>query len=220
MGLSPTPHYYKVEGRAAEIAKAMGSPAVGAEHLFLGMLRDGGWPISALSGVVDLGSAEAAVLRIVNGSGYSPPLPPRFPAGDSAADLWGWNVAAEMGDSYVGLEHAFLAMIRVRDTVPARALAGLADLDALEAAVLAAKDAAVGRAPADAVFLPAGQVMDGALIGAVVAALPAGTTFGFNHDADGSTWLRVIGPGDASALTRQVLSTALASLDRPALDDE
>jgi len=49
---------------------------------------------------------------------------------------WGAYLAVEMGDSYLGLEHAFLAMIRNRETVPARALAGLADLDALEAAVL------------------------------------------------------------------------------------
>ena len=36
-----------------------------------------------------------------------------------------------MGDCQLGVEHAFLAMIRHRETVPARALAGLADLDAL-----------------------------------------------------------------------------------------
>lgn len=62
-----------------------------------------------------------------------------------------------MGDSYVGVEHAFLAMIRRRDTVPARALAGLVDLDTLEAAVLEAKNAAPGGAPDDSVFLPEGS---------------------------------------------------------------
>jgi hypothetical protein len=41
--LSPTAHHYKVIGRAAEIARALGSPVGGAEHLFLGMLHDGGW---------------------------------------------------------------------------------------------------------------------------------------------------------------------------------
>jgi len=34
--LSPTPHYYEIQGRAAEIARALGSPVGGAEHLFLG----------------------------------------------------------------------------------------------------------------------------------------------------------------------------------------
>jgi hypothetical protein len=220
-GRSPTPHYYQIQGRAAEIARAMGSPVAGAEHLFLGMLHDGGWPVSVLSGLVDLGRAEAAVLGILDGPDYSPPPPPRFPAGGSFVHPWGGRIAAEMGDSYVGVEHAFLAMIRVRDTVPARALAGVADLDALEAAVLEAKNAPL-RAPANAVFLPDGQVLDGPLRTAVVDALPAGTTFGFNRDAAGRTWLQVIGPDDDTdpAKTRQVLNMALASLHRPALDSE
>ncbi len=216
-GRSPTPHYYKVEGRAAEIARAMGSPVAGAEHLFLGMLHDGGWPVGVLSGLVDFDSAEGAVLGIINGPGYSPPPPPRFPVGDSYVQQWGWRLADQMGDSYVGLEHAFLAMIRMRDTVPARALAGLADLDALEAVVLEAKNAPA-RAPADAVFLPDDQVLDGPLMRAIVDALPEGTTYGFNRDADGRTWLHVIGPGDAPGRNRQVLNAALASLQRPAVD--
>jgi Clp amino terminal domain, pathogenicity island component len=221
MGLSPTPHYCTIQGRAAEIARAMGSPVAGAEHPFLGMLHDGGWPVRVLSGLVDLDGAEAAVLRIINGPDYSPPPPPRFPVTDSFVYPWGGQIAARMGDSCIGLEHAFLAMIRMRDTIPARALAGLADLDALEAAVLAAKNAPLG-APADAAFLPDGQMLDGALMSAVAEALPDGATFGFNRDAAGRTWLHVIGPGDHTdpALTRQVLNTALASLDRPALDDE
>jgi hypothetical protein len=197
----------------------MGSPVAGAEHLFLGMLHDGGWPVSTLTGLVDLGRAEAAVLAILDAPGYSPPPPPLFPAAGSFVHPWGWSVAAQMGDAYLGVEHAFLAMIRMRDTIPARALAGLADLDAVEAAVLEAKNAPA-RAPADAVFLPDGQVLDGPLMRAIVDALPAGTTYGFNRDAGGRTWLHVIGPGDAPGRTRQVLNTALASLQRPALDGE
>jgi hypothetical protein len=50
--MSPTPHYHKVAGRAAEIARALGSPDSGAEHLFLAMIHDGGWPVSAVSGLV------------------------------------------------------------------------------------------------------------------------------------------------------------------------
>jgi hypothetical protein len=134
--LSPTPHFCEIKGRAAEIARALGSAAGGAEHLFLGMLHDGGWPVSVISGLVDLGRAEAAVLGIVNGPGYSPPPPPRFPMREGHVRMWGAEVAFDMGDSYIGVEHAFLAMIRTPETVPARALAGLADLDALEAAVL------------------------------------------------------------------------------------
>jgi len=76
--LSPDPHYCEIRGRAAEIARALGSPVGGAEHLFLGMLHDGGWPVSVVSHLVDLGHAEAAVLGILNSPGYSPPPPPRL----------------------------------------------------------------------------------------------------------------------------------------------
>jgi hypothetical protein len=214
--LSPTPHYYEIKGRAAEIARALGSPVGGAEHLFLGMLHDGGWPVNVISGLVDLGLAEAAVFNILSGPGYSPPPPPRFLIRDGYVRTWGAEVAFDMGDSYIGVEHAFLAMIRMRETVPARALADLVELDALEAAVLEAKNAPAGDPPEGAAFLPEGQEMDGPLRRAVADALPEGTTFGFSIDEAGRTWMHVIGPGDSSdlAVTREVLNTALASLGR------
>ena len=218
--LSPTVHYYEIKGRAAEIARALGSPAGGAEHLFLGMLHDGGWPVSAISRLVNLGQAEAAVLGILNGPGYSPPPRPRFLVRDGYVQPWGADIAFEMGDSYIGVEHALLAMIRRRETVPARALASLADLDTLEAAVLEAKNAPAGGPPEDAVFLPEGQEMDGPLRKAIIDALPEGTTFGFNHGGDERTWMHLIGPGDSRdpGVAREVLNTALASLGRPTLD--
>jgi hypothetical protein len=215
--LSPTPHYYQLQGRAAEIARALGSPAGGAEHLFLGMLHDGGWPVSVISPLADLSQAEAAVLGIVTSPGYAPPPGPQFPARNGYVQPWGAAIAAEMGDAYIGVEHALLAMIRARDTVPARALAGLADLDAVEAAVMAAKNAPAGP-PSDAVYLPEGQELDGPLHQAIIGALPEATTFGFNIDADQRVWMLVFGPGGRDpALTRQVLNTALTSLGRPPL---
>ncbi len=217
--LSPNPHYYEITGRAAEIARALGSPVGGAEHLFLGMLHDGGWPVSVISRLVDPGHAEAAVLGILNSPGYSPPPLPRLLTRDGYVQEWGADIAFEMGDSYIGVEHAFLAMIRRRETVPARALAGLADLDAVEAAVLEAKNAPAGGPPEDAVFLPEGQEMDGPLRRAVIDALPEGTTFGFNSGSDERTWMHVIGPGGSRGpgATRDVLNNALASLGRPTL---
>jgi hypothetical protein len=215
--LSPTPHYYEIRGRAAEIARALGSPVGGAEHLFLGMLHDGGWPLSVIAGLVDLGRAEAAVLGLVNDPGYQSPPPPRHFAVDGFVHTWGAEVAFDMGDAYIGVEHAFLSMIRGRETIPARALAGLADLDVLEAAVLTAKSAPPGEPPPSAVFLPEGQAMDGPLRKAIVDALPEGTTFGFSSDEGERTWMQVIGPGDNRdpVLTREVLNTALARLNRP-----
>lgn len=216
--LSPTPHYYKVQGRAAEIARALGSGVGGAEHLFLAMLHDGGWPVTSIERLVDPGQAEAAVLDIINGPGYSTPPPPRFPAPSFYVQMWGTEVALDLGDSYLGVAHALLAMIRHRDTIPALALARLADLDALEADVLEALNAARATGPPkDAVFLPEGQQMDGPLLRAITQALPEGATFGFNHDQDRRTWIHVFGPGDTSnpGLTREVLNTALASLHPP-----
>jgi hypothetical protein len=218
--LSPTPRYYEIRGRAAEIARTRGSRVGGAEHLFLGMLHDGGWPVNVISRMVDPGQAEAAVLDILNGPGYLPPPPLKFPVRDFFVQMWGAEVAHEMGDSHLGVEHAFLAMIRRRETVPARALAGLADLDALEAAVLEALNAPASGPVEDAVFLPAAVAMDGPLAVAIADALPEGTTCCFNRAPDGRTWMQVIGPGDTTnpGVTRQVLNAALASLHRPTLD--
>jgi hypothetical protein len=216
--LSPTPHYYEIRGRAAEIARTLGSPAGGAEHLFLAMLHDGGWPVRVISGLVDLARAEAAVHGILDSPGYSPPSPPRFPTPIGYVPLWGTEVAVEMGDSHLGLEHALLAMIRDRETVPARALAGLADLNALDAAVVEAASAPVGPHE-DAVFLPEGQQLDSPLLEAIFDALPDGTTFGFNS-ADGRTWIHVFGPGGSLGreVSHEVLNTALVSLGRSPLD--
>lgn len=219
--LSPTPHYYSVRDRAAEIARSLGSPATGPEHVFLAMLHDGGWPLSAVSGMVDLASAESAVYAILGGPHYVPPTaPPLRPRVTSriTQPLWGVRVAAEMGASHLGLEHALVAMIRDRETVPARALAGLADLDALDAAVVEAASAPV-RPHDDAAFLPAGQVLDGQLLAAIPGAVPEGAAFGFNS-SDGRTWIHVWGPNGSLGreVSRAVLNTALVSLGRPGLD--
>jgi ATP-dependent Clp protease ATP-binding subunit ClpA len=214
--LSPTPHHYEILGRAAEIARTLGSPVGGAEHLFLGMLHDGGWPVTVISELVDLGQAEAAVVEILNTPDYSPPPPNKFPKSPGYVHAWGAEVAFEMGDSYIGLEHALLSMIRKRDTVPARALAGLTDLDALEAAVLEAKNAAASGPPENAVFLPEGQELDAPLRRAIVKALPENTTYSFNIAADDRTWVHVITADNSTdpARTRDVLNAALAALNR------
>ena len=118
---------------------------------------------------------------------------------------------------YLGLEHALLVMIRNRDTVPARALARLADLGALDAAVVEAANAPVGPHE-HAALLPDGQQLDSPLLGAISDALPEGATFGFNA-AGGRTWIHVFGPGGSLGreLSREVLDTALVSLGRPGL---
>jgi Clp amino terminal domain, pathogenicity island component len=160
------------------------------------------------------------VLAILGDPGYTPPSSPRFYVPAGYVQLWGAEIAVERGDSYIGVEHAFLAMIRSHETVPARALAGLTDLDAIETAVLEALNAPASGPPEDAVILPEGQELDSPLRRAIADALPDGTTFGFNRGEDERTWLHVIGPGGGlgPGVTREVLNAALASLGRPALD--
>jgi hypothetical protein len=213
--ITQTPHYHQIQGRAAEIARSLGSPVAGAEHLFLGMIHDGGWPVSAIDGLVDLAAAEAAVMEIVTGPGYAPPtLPPRAML-VHRVQLWGKHVAPEMGDSYIGPEHALIEMLRQPDSVPARAVAVLADLGALEDAVLAAKNAPVGPS-GSSVVLPAGVDLPGPLSRALIDRLPEDTTFGFNTN-EGRTWIDVFGPDgpwDAGA-AREVINAALDSLGRP-----
>ena len=46
------------------------------------------------------------------------------------------EVAREMGHSYVGVEHLFLAIIRDRAAVPSQVLASLVDLDRVAASLL------------------------------------------------------------------------------------
>jgi Clp amino terminal domain, pathogenicity island component len=214
--VSPTPHYYVILGRAAEIARSLGSQAGGPEHMFLAMLHDGGWPVTVISPLVDLAQAEAAVLSILSGPGYSPPPRSRFLVPNGYVLTRGGEVAFELGDDYLGVEHEFLSMIRARESVPARALAGLADLDALEAAVLAARNAPPSGPPAGAVFLPEGQDLDAPLQRALADALPDSTTFALGSE-DERAWVCVLGAGDVSdpALTREVLNAALTSLNRP-----
>ena len=209
--LSPTPRYYQVRGRACEIARAAGHPVVGAEHFFLGMLHDRSMPVCVLSELADLDVVESAIVGLMRAPGYSPPQSHLTPQVEPSVQPWGFRTADAMGDSYVGAEHLFLGIIRDRGTIPARGLAGLVDLGALEAAVLEVKNEPP-RIPESAVLLPAGQALDGPLEAAIRASLPEGSTYGLNRH-DGRIWIKVIGPGDP----RSVLNAALSSLGRPPL---
>jgi len=195
----------------------MGSPVAGAEHFFLGMLHDGGWPVSVLVPLVDLSAAEAAVLAIVSTPGYVAPALPARAMLTSRSQVWGRQAAHEAGDSYLGAEHALIEMLRRRDTVPARALASLADLAALESAVLEAKNAPV-QVPSCAVVLPEGATLDGPLERALAGILPRDATYGFNVH-EGTAWLTVIGPDGVwtASAAREVINAALASLGRDLL---
>jgi hypothetical protein len=220
--ISPSIRHYIVQGRAAEIARSFGYRTCGPEHLFLAMLHDGGYPVTAIADLVDFEQAEAAVLALFGDPDYTPPPPPRFPQRDGFLHSWGAAIAFELDDDYLGLEHELLSILRYRDSVPARALAAQADLDALESAVLAAKNAPrPPQPPADAVILPDGFELDRPLrraLGDIVS--PEEITWGRGTLDDGRPWIHVFGPDEATddALTRQVLNRALATVGRPPLE--
>jgi Clp amino terminal domain, pathogenicity island component len=129
------------------------------------------------------------------------------------------EIARVMNSPGVRPEHLFLALIRDRRSVPARALAGLVDLGEVEAAVLDVMNSPGFRGfknsfSEDELLLPEGQELDSALIGAIQRSLPEGTSLGFNWRADdGRPWIRVTRPGNP----RAALGAALARLGRPPL---
>ena len=96
------------------------------------------------------------------------------------------EMAREMGQSYVGVEHLFLAIIRDRGAVPTLALARLIDLGQLEASLLAemAAPSYAGQAPANAVWFPGNELQER------LAAAPPGTWHGWNAAGD-QAWIAV-----------------------------
>jgi ATP-dependent Clp protease ATP-binding subunit ClpA len=212
--ISPNPACYRILGRADEIARTMNSPHVRPEHLFLAMIHDDKCvPAQELARLVDLNLVEEAVMEAFGESAGrlqgSPPPP----------ELAGCAVAGEMGDSYVGTWHLFLGLIRDRESVPARALAGLVDLSQVESAVIDTLNSPgfngfKSSFDEDELLLPEGMELDQPLIGAISKSIPEGARFGFNwRKDDGRPWIHVSQPGNP----RDAVNAALVSLGRPPL---
>lgn len=191
----------------------MGSPVAGPEHYFLGLLHANSWPVSFLAdrGILEPAVAEAAVLAIIGAPGYSPPARPL--PGDNVL-LLAAKTAAAMGASYISDLHAFLAIIRQADTVPARAIARAlaasgADLAEVEAAL--AEHAADRIGPPDgAVILPADQDFDDEFRDALITARGPQAGMAVGVTADDRVWVHV-----ADEDSRAIVNTALTALQRP-----
>jgi ATP-dependent Clp protease ATP-binding subunit ClpA len=222
-GIKPTGSFFEIIGRAEEIARIMGSPVAGPEHFFLGMLHADSWPIYLLAerGILDPDEAEAAVMSIISAPGYSPPAllapAPAPPVARDEVVLMAGKTAAAMGESASSDLHAFLAIIRQRDTVPARALAQVlaandSNLAAAETAVLEASDE-TPAVPEAAVILPADQDFDDALQDAISACRAQRGGMIIGSTADEQVWIEVIDDD-----SRTVVNAALASLGRPTLN--
>lgn len=118
------------------------------------------------------------------------------------------GIAREMGHSYLGVEHLFLAVIGDRAAVPTQVLARATDLDQLEASLLEvmAAESYRGKPPEDAVWFPVSELRE--LLKAVRSSVPPGVEYGFNVVGD-QAWIHVSAPGD----TAEVLAAARALLD-------
>ncbi len=108
------------------------------------------------------------------------------------------GVAREMGHSYVGVEHLFLAMIRDRAAVPTQVLARAVDLDRVEASLLdvMASPGYHGEPPAGAVWFPLSELPD--LLRALPRCVAPGTPWGVNVVGN-RAWIIVHEPGDTAA---------------------
>lgn len=118
------------------------------------------------------------------------------------------RLAREMEHSYVGAEHLLLAMVKDRNAVPAQVLAGITNLDQVEARLreAMASDSYAGEPPARAEWLLAGELP--ALLPALAKCVPAGVKYGVNVVGD-RAWVIVDKPGD----TRAALVAARALLN-------
>ncbi|MFC1511017.1 ATP-dependent Clp protease ATP-binding subunit [Candidatus Margulisiibacteriota bacterium] len=101
---------------AQEEAKRLGTPFVGAEHLLLGMLREGE-PIVLKTleffrvAPEDLkGRIEEGVEQLPPTKGAGPEIP--FNAQVKKVIELAWDEARGLGHSYVGVEHLFLGIVR------------------------------------------------------------------------------------------------------------
>jgi ATP-dependent Clp protease ATP-binding subunit ClpA len=108
------------------------------------------------------------------------------------------RLAREMEHSYVGVEHLLLAMVRDRNAVPAQVLAGITNLDQVEARLreVMASEGYAGEPAAHAEWLLACELP--ALLPALARCVPAGVKYGVNVVGD-RAWVIVDKPGDTRA---------------------
>jgi len=114
----------KVLSLAQEQAIELGHPAVGTEHLLLGLVSEGeGIAAKALSNLgVDRDKVREAILKLI-GEGDSRSQEIGFtPRAKMVLEL-SWDEARQMGVNYVGTEHILLGLIREGEGVAAYILA-------------------------------------------------------------------------------------------------
>ena len=112
---------------AAVAARALGHNFVGTEHLLLGLFaQPEGLAARALANAgVDRAAVEARVLEVVPRGGEPLLDNPLYTPRASLALQSALEEALGLGHNYIGTEHILLGLMRDRDALAARALAGL-----------------------------------------------------------------------------------------------
>ncbi|MGH3300517.1 MAG: Clp protease N-terminal domain-containing protein [Streptosporangiaceae bacterium] len=135
------------------------------------------------------------------------PVPtPRYRAVVAAAA----EIAAQLQQSYVGVEHLFLAILRDRAAVPTQVLATFCDLDSIDDRLreLMASYGYRAEAPAGAVWVSRTELPDLLRVLPECVDLPARLAFNFAGDR---AWIAVTAPGDGTA----AVAAACALLSGP-----
>jgi Clp amino terminal domain, pathogenicity island component len=122
------------------------------------------------------------------------------------------DIARDMHHSHLGAEHLFLAILRDRGAVPTQVLAGLTDLDGVEASLLQVmtSESYAGKPPDDAVWLDASELP--ALLPALATCVGPDTRWGFNVVGE-RAWIRLGEPANTAAAV--TAARAIAERDRP-----
>jgi ATP-dependent Clp protease ATP-binding subunit ClpC len=124
---------------AQEEARILHHGYIGAEHLLLGLIREGdgvgGKALESLG--ISLDAARQQVEEIVGQSQQAQSEFPRFiPAGKKVFEL-SQAEAVQLGHDYIGTEHILLGLIREGDCVAAQVLVKLgADLNRVRQQVI------------------------------------------------------------------------------------
>jgi Clp amino terminal domain, pathogenicity island component len=124
--------------RAQHEARALKHNYVGTEHIVLGLLADEGAPAEIALRALGVTHARVRdeVLREVGEGSEAVAGEVAFTKRAKKSLELALREALRLGDNYIGSEHVLLGVVRAKDSLGAKILAGLgADADAVEAAV-------------------------------------------------------------------------------------
>ncbi len=123
---------------AGEECRLLGHPAIGTEHLLLGLIDEGeGVAAQVLKNLsVSLDAARTGVEALCGVGKGSPGSPPFTPRAKKVLEL-ALREALQLGHNYIGTEHMLLGLVREGEGVAAQVLVNLgADLTAVRQAVI------------------------------------------------------------------------------------